>query len=99
MIYSGSGAPKVDQAMLNPASSYRKPQDVLDDTTLGVPQKVELLYRWAYDATELEVAEEEGMGGGEPSNLSAVIEALHRLTGGFDSEHTGPTKHASIFVR
>jgi hypothetical protein len=60
--------------------------------------RVATLCRWAYDATELAVAEEEGMGGGEPSDLSTVLKALVTVTGGFDVEHTGPTKHAGFCV-
>jgi hypothetical protein len=56
------------------------------------------LCRWTYDATELAVAEEEGMNGGEASNLHRVLNALVSITGGFNVEHTGPTKHAGFCI-
>ena len=61
-------------------------------------KKIEILCRWAYDATELAVADEEGMSGGEASNLHGVLNALVSITGGFDAEHTGPTKHAGFCI-
>jgi hypothetical protein len=54
--------------------------------------------RWAYDATELEVAEEEGIGGGQSSKLYMAFNELVSITGGFDAEHTGPTKHAGFYI-
>ncbi|HUW80085.1 MAG TPA: hypothetical protein VMV54_04210 [Acidocella sp.] len=53
---------------------------------------------WAYDAAELAVAEEEGMHGGEASNHHDVLNALVSITGGFDAEHIGPTKHAGFRI-
>lgn len=86
-------------ALLNPASSFSRPEDVLSRRDLRLGDKIEILCRWAYDATELAVAEEEGMFGGEPSDLGGVIRALDAVTGGFDTEHTGPTKHHAFCVR
>jgi hypothetical protein len=91
-------ANELDMALLDPASSFSRPKDVLSRRDLRLRDKIEILCRWAYDAAELAVAEEEGMSGGEASNLSAVIMALHRVTGGFDAEHTAPTKHAGLCV-
>ncbi len=51
-----------------------------------------MLRCWAYDASELAVAEEEGMLGGEPSRLAQVLSVLDVLTDGFDVEHSPPTK-------
>ena len=88
----------LERFLLDPGSSFRWPEDVIGDLRLLRQQKIEILCRWAYDATELEVAEEEGMGGGESSNLHRVLSALVSITGGFDAEHTGPTKHAGFCV-
>jgi hypothetical protein len=88
----------LNRFLLDPSSSFRRPEDVVGDSRLRRQQKIEILCRWAYDATELAVAEEEGMGGGESSNLQAVLDALVSITGGFDAEHTGPTKHAGFCV-
>ncbi len=56
------------------------PTGVLDDPTLTREQKIEKLRRWSYDARELEVANDEGMGGAvHASNLPAIHEALREL--------------------
>ena len=53
-----------ERALLNPAREFAHPKDVLADMSLTLEQKVKVLRRWEYDALELEVAEEENMGGG-----------------------------------
>ncbi|HVB82460.1 MAG TPA: hypothetical protein VNE82_21235 [Candidatus Binataceae bacterium] len=88
----------LDRFLLDPRSSFGRPEDVIGDPRLGRRQKIEILCRWAYDATELAVAEEEGMNGGEASNLRGVLNALVSITGAFDEEHTGPTKHAGFCI-
>ncbi len=56
------------------------PRSVLDDVELTREQKIEKLRRWSYDARELEVANDEGMGGAvHASNLPAIHEALREL--------------------
>ncbi len=56
------------------------PEVVLRDADLTEEEKIEKLRRWSYDARELEVANEEGMGGTpRPSNLDDVQEALRSL--------------------
>ena len=84
------------RALLDPASTFDTPQAVLRSTDLSTAQKLEILCRWAYDASELAVAEEEGMAGGEPSQLEAVMGALDELTHGFDAERVAPTKHGAV---
>lgn len=84
--------------LLDPASSFARPEDVLTCPDLRPRDRIEILCRWVYDAAELSVAEEEGMTGGEASNLGAVVAALHQATGGFDEKHCGPTKHASFCI-
>ena len=81
-----------EKALLNPAKEFAHPKDVLAVTSLTLEQKVKVLRRWEYDALELEVAEEENMGGDSPSILSEVLDALHRLDAEIDTEHTPPTK-------
>jgi len=88
----------LERFLLDPGSSFRRPEDVIVDPRLRRQQKIEILCRWAYDATELAVAEEEGMRGEESSNLHRVLNALVSITGGFDAEHTGPTKHAGFCI-
>lgn len=84
------------RALVDPASTFDTPQAILRSTDLSREQKLEILCRWAYDAAELAVAEEEGMAGGEPSQLDAVMQALDELTQGFDAERVAPTKHGAV---
>jgi hypothetical protein len=85
-----------DKALLDPASVFATPEEVLDRTELTKQQKIEILRRWEYDASEIAVAEEEGMVGNEPLMLRRVLLALEALTGGIDVEHTGPTKQDGL---
>jgi hypothetical protein len=84
------------RALLDPASTFETPQAVLRSTDLSRDQKREILCSWAYDAVELAVAEEEGMAGGEPSQLEAVMRALDGLIHGFHAERVAPTKHGAV---
>ncbi|NKB58701.1 MAG: hypothetical protein GKS00_20420 [Alphaproteobacteria bacterium] len=81
-----------EAAKLDPSAVFSIPEAVLTHPSLSDEQKIELLRRWEYDASELAVAEEEGMTGGESSMLGRVLRALESLTGGFDTEHSPPTK-------
>lgn len=79
--------PKQDAQLPDP--QLPDPQQVLDDPSLSRDEKIEKLRRWSYDAREIDVANEEGMGGKpRPSNLDAVQKALREL-GAVDS----PTSH------
>ena len=64
---------------LDPAKYYQTPADVLDDHRLTQSEKLEILKAWEIDARELQVAEEENMGGGEPSLLAEVERAIAEL--------------------
>nr|NIQ12631.1 hypothetical protein [Gammaproteobacteria bacterium] len=55
-------------------------------------QKFKILERWEYDARELEVAEEENLGGGSPSLLPEILKALRILNADVDLKSTTPTK-------
>jgi hypothetical protein len=89
----------LDKAFFDPASMFRRPQDVADDPNLAIGQKINILCQWAYDASELAVAEEEGMSGAKPNDVHAVMLVLHHVTKGIDAEYTSPTKHAAFYVR
>lgn len=86
----------LDHALLDPADVFSTPEDVLAHNGLTHSQKVEVLRRWAYDASEYAVALEEGMPGDESDLLVRVVRALHELTGGLDVDHIGSTKHHGI---
>jgi hypothetical protein len=82
----------VERAMQDPAAVFTRPKDVID-APLTRKQKISILNSWAYDARELEVAEEEGMVGTAQISLHQVLESLKRLVGKVDVEHPGPSKH------
>lgn len=82
----------IEHAMRDPTSVFACPDDVCDEKSLTRDQKIKILRRWEYDARELEVAEEENMGGGPPDVLDKVFMALHRLDAYIDVEHSPPTK-------
>ena len=82
----------IERAMLNPGSQFSCPDDILCEHVLTREQKIKVLRRWEYDARELEVAEEENMGGGPPSVLDEILKALHDLDSEVDIEHLPPTK-------
>lgn len=82
-------------AMIDPAAAFHAPQDVLRDSHLGEREKVEILSRWAYDSLELLVAEEEGMDGGETTDMSEVLKALDEIAT-TDVQRCAPTKQAGF---
>ena len=82
----------IEQAMLDPTSVFACPDDVCDEQSLTLGQKIKILRRWEYEPRELEVAEEENMGGGPPGDLDKVLMALHRIDADVDIEHSPPTK-------
>ena len=83
----------LDRARLDPASVFRSPDEVVGDTRLTREQKIDILRRWAYDASELSVAESEGMQGGEQARIGRVLRALHQLTAPGGSGTSTPTQH------
>ena len=85
-----------EKARLDPGSVFTSPEALCDHPVLTREQKIEILRRWAYDASELAVAEEEGMVGGESTLVSRVLSALNSLTDGFDVEHSPPTKQKGV---
>jgi hypothetical protein len=65
-----------EKAVVSPAAVFDSPEELLARADLDPAQKLRLLRRWRDDSRELSVAEEEGMGGGEPSLLERVSAAL-----------------------
>ena len=81
-----------EKAKLNPAASFKSPQEVVSNQELSHEQKIDILQRWEEDATALEVAEEEGMPGPQPKLLQPIRDALHALNYWPDTEHSSPSK-------
>jgi hypothetical protein len=84
------------RAVLDPPTVYGTPEDVLADTNLSKSQMVEILRRWEYDASEISVAEEEGMAHVDGVTLDQILEALHKLVPHIDAERRPPTKQGGL---
>jgi hypothetical protein len=69
----------LETARLDPGSVFKSPEELCEFPGLSREEKIDLLQRWAEDARELEVAESEGMGGGETSLLARILSALDSL--------------------
>jgi hypothetical protein len=69
----------LEKARLDPGSVFASPEELCESSALSREQKIDLLQRWADDARELDLAEEEGMAGGESSMLSRIVSALDSL--------------------
>jgi hypothetical protein len=69
----------IDKALLNPASVFKTPEEVLKSDELSRKEKIEILRRWEYDARELQVAEEENMIGTNADILGQIMRALLQL--------------------
>jgi len=69
----------LERALLDPTAVFKTPEQVLRRDDLSREQKAAILQRWAYDARELEVAEDEGMRDGEPDVLDRVLRTLDQL--------------------
>ncbi len=83
------------KARLDPTAVFSSPEAVVEHPHLTREEKTDILQRWKYDASELEVAEEENMGCGEPSMLEEVLESLTVLGVETDHERSPPTKHGT----
>lgn len=82
-------ATDLEKALLDPTLVFAKPGDVIARDEFTRDQKRAILQRWVYDARELEVAEDEGMIGGEPDLMDQVLAALHHVEEPADK--IGPT--------
>jgi len=87
---------QLKRAMRSPAEAFATPEAIRDHAELTVEQKIELLRRWAYDESELLVAEDEGMMSEPSPSIAGVLRVLDELTGGFDIEHRPPTKQGGF---
>lgn len=69
-----------ERIIADPASAYGVPEKVLVDERLTKAQKIAVLKQWAFDAKELQVAEEENMrGNSKPTLLHQVLVVLHKV--------------------
>jgi hypothetical protein len=79
-----------DKTLLDPASAFDHPTEVVDSAELSREQKIQVLRRWEYDARELQVADEEGMTAPKPQaiTLDMILAALRALGAPTDVEHS-----------
>lgn len=86
----------LEKARLDPASAFKSPHAIVEDKTISRDDKVDLLRRWAYDAREIAVAEEENMMGASDDRHHIVLEDIQHclLELGIKSDdlRTPPTK-------
>lgn len=82
---------KYEDAMRDPAACFATPSDVLAAAGLSTDQKVAILRQWEYDESEIAVAQEEGMPGGDTERLQAIAAVLAELDPHADGE-TAPNK-------
>lgn len=76
--------------------AFQSPEAVLAAPNLTRDQKIGLLQRFEYDAREIEVAAEEGMGVRSSDLFERVLKAMHELGTGPDITHTPPTKQGGV---
>lgn len=69
----------IDKALVDPATVFESPDEVLKSEELSREQKISILRRWEYDARELQVAEEENMIGANVDILDQIMRALLQL--------------------
>lgn len=85
-----------DRAVSDPAAVFDAPEDVLSESGLSNKEKIEILRRWEYNASEEAVALEEGMPGEESDLLRRILVAIGALAGPLDLERTAPSKHHGL---
>lgn len=86
----------VEQALLDPGSVFGRPEELLEAEGLSTEQRIAILRRWEYDASEVCVAVEEGMPGGNADLVHRILVALEQLGAVVDVERVGPTKQRGI---
>lgn len=89
--------PRLEQALRDPPSVFDNPDAVLSSKELTQKEKIQVLRSWAYDASELDVAEEEGMLGPEGSVLHRILQLLAELTHHEAPAGSTPTKQHGPF--
>lgn len=72
---------KLREAVDDPKQHFATPEAVVASTELGTEAKIAILERWRWDAMRLSDSEQEGMGGGENTELDAVERLLLELRG------------------
>jgi hypothetical protein len=82
--------PNLEQALVSPATVFATPDEVVRHPLLSLTCKREILWRWAWDEYLIEVAQEEGMPEGPPSQLGEVRTALRTLGSEWSPDPAAP---------
>jgi hypothetical protein len=81
------------QALIDPASIFVSPPEILLNRELSRDQKIFILKRWESDMREILVAEEENMQGEDViQTFEAIRKALRTLDAKINTEDAPPTK-------
>lgn len=94
--FDPTARPDLERALLDPPSVFATPEALADHPDVTTAQKIEILRRWEYDASEIAVAVEEGMPGAEEPLLRRITLALQRLAGPLDLDQAGPSKQHGL---
>jgi hypothetical protein len=70
---------KFEQALVNPASVFAKPNEVVSTPAFSRKQKIDVLRRWEYDARMLQMGDQEGKVDECEELLAEILESLHQL--------------------
>lgn len=84
------------KALIDPASSFTHPREILTLADFTDTEKMTVLKRWEQDARELDVAEEEGMLGDRDSLLDEVIKAIDELDPEYHKSAAAPNKQGNF---
>lgn len=76
-LMEGSVLNEVEKALIDPASVFGKPSEVVFSSILSRQQKIDVLHRWESDARSLQSMNEEKEGYEEL--LSEILESMHQL--------------------
>lgn len=75
----GRSKQTISVALIEPWRAFEHPEDVLAARGLSNHEKKRILERWAEDARTLSIADDEGLGGGEPNRLADVMQAKGQM--------------------
>ena len=70
---------KFEQALVNPASVFAKPNEVVFSPAFSRKQKIDVLRRWECDTRMLQMANQEGKFDESEELLTEILESLHQL--------------------
>lgn len=87
---------RLKKALLDPPDVFESPEGILADEGFTRDQKIEILRRWEYDASEISVAEDEGMPARNGELLQQIMSALGELGAEINADRRPPTKQGGL---